>query len=40
MPAYPRSQVSEEELERRFVAGGGRPLADILAEAKARGFVD
>jgi hypothetical protein len=25
-------KISEEELERRYRAGGGRPLADILAD--------
>lgn len=29
-------QVSEEELDRRERAGGGRPLADILADLEKR----
>ena len=34
-PVQPR--VSEEELRRRVQQGGGRPLADILADLEARG---
>lgn len=29
-------QISEEELDRRQGAGGGRPLADILADLEKR----
>ena len=29
--------ISDEELERRFAEGGGRPLADILRDLEARG---
>lgn len=29
--------ISEEEMDRRFAAGGGRPLADILRDLEARG---
>jgi len=32
-----RPQVSEEELLRRENQGGGRPLADILADLEGRG---
>jgi hypothetical protein len=28
--------ISEEEAERRFAAGGGRPLADILRDLEKR----
>lgn len=30
-------QISEEELTRRLQQGGGRPLADILADLERRG---
>ncbi len=39
-PARPgdlEPDVSEAELERRFAAGGGRPLADILRDLERRG---
>ena len=38
-PAPRRVQplVSEEELRRRVQQGGGRPLADILADLEAKG---
>ena len=32
-----RPQVSDEELRRREEQGGGRPLADILADLETRG---
>lgn len=32
-----RPQVSDEELLRREEQGGGRPLADILADLETRG---
>ncbi len=31
------SLISEEELDRRSQAGGGRPLADILRELESQG---
>lgn len=30
-------QIDEEEIRRRFEAGGGRPLADILADLEKLG---
>ena len=30
-----RSEVSEDELDRRSLAGGGRPLADILRDLES-----
>lgn len=29
--------ISDEEMERRFAEGGGRPLTDILRDLEARG---
>jgi hypothetical protein len=31
-----KPQISEEEIQRRLHEGGGRPLADILADLEAR----